>query len=160
MTSLTVEQRLQRLEDVEEIRRLLHDYAAALDARDLEAYAELFADDGEWSGRTGHARTRAGILRMMRERLHPNPPAPGPTHRHIVSNAEIDVDGETATSTCTWSLVARDAQDMPELTMLGTYRDTFVREDGRWRFATRANDIDIPDHPPPADPSWAEGVVS
>jgi hypothetical protein len=39
--------RLRRLEDLEEIRQLFTDYGRHLDAGDVQAYAELFADDGE-----------------------------------------------------------------------------------------------------------------
>jgi uncharacterized protein (TIGR02246 family) len=140
----SLEERLRHLEDLDEIRRLIIDYAAALDARDLASYAELFARDGEWSGRTGHARTPEGIRRLMEERLHPNPPAPGPTHRHVVTNVVAEIDGDRASAQTSWTLFARSEGDEPEITMQGTYRDTLVREDGRWRFASRKTDIDIP----------------
>ena len=42
-----LEARLRRLEDLEEIHHLLVDYGHHLDAADLDAYVELFADDGE-----------------------------------------------------------------------------------------------------------------
>jgi hypothetical protein len=42
----SVEARLQRLEDMEEIRLLLLDYGRLLDARDLAAYSRLFAKYG------------------------------------------------------------------------------------------------------------------
>ncbi len=45
---LTVEQRLQRVEDELAIRRILVDYSATQDARDYPAYAALFAKNGEW----------------------------------------------------------------------------------------------------------------
>ena len=40
--------RLQRLEDIEEIRTVLLNYGRFLDARDFAAYSRLFAKDGEW----------------------------------------------------------------------------------------------------------------
>jgi hypothetical protein len=43
----SLEERLQRLEDLEEIRQLLEEYARCLDAGDHAAYAELFTEDGE-----------------------------------------------------------------------------------------------------------------
>jgi uncharacterized protein (TIGR02246 family) len=141
----TLEDRLRALEDREEIHRLLMAYAAALDARDMGAYAELFARDGEWTGATGHARTPAGIRAMLEERLAPNPPAPGPTHRHLVTNERVELDGDRATAVSTWALVTRTEADVPSLTLLGAYRDTLVREDGRWRFAAREAHVDIPD---------------
>jgi uncharacterized protein (TIGR02246 family) len=148
-----VEERLRALEDREAIHRLFMAYAAALDARDMEAYAALFARDGEWWGGTGYARTPDGIRSMLEERLGPNPPAPGPTHRHVISNEQIELDGDSATAVSTWSLVTRAEGDVPAFTLLGTYRDTLVREDGQWRFASRKAHIDIPDRPFAARPT-------
>jgi uncharacterized protein (TIGR02246 family) len=142
-----LEERVRALEDREEIRRLFLAYAASLDARDMQAYAALFARDGEWRGATGHGRTPDGIRTMLEERLAPNPPAPGPTHRHLVANDRIELDGDRATAVSTWILASRAEGDVPELTLLGTYRDTLVREDGRWRFASREARVDIPDRP-------------
>jgi uncharacterized protein (TIGR02246 family) len=139
--------RLRVLEDRDEIRRLLVAYAATLDARDLKAYAALFARDGEWTGASGHGRTPDGIRAMLEEALGPNPPAPGPTHRHLVANEQIEVDGDRATAVSTWMLASRTEGDVPELTLLGHYLDTLVREDGRWRFLTREAHVDIPDRP-------------
>jgi uncharacterized protein (TIGR02246 family) len=143
----SLEQRLQALEDREEIGRLLVAYATALDARDMGAYAALFARDGEWVGGSGYGRTPEGIRSMLAEKLPPNPPAPGPTHRHVVSNVVIELDGDTATAVSSWTLITRTAADVPELTLQGTYRDALVREDGRWRFASREAHVDIPDRP-------------
>ncbi len=42
--------RVQRMEDVEEIRIVLTEYGKTLDARDFAAYSQLFAKDGEWVG--------------------------------------------------------------------------------------------------------------
>jgi uncharacterized protein (TIGR02246 family) len=147
-----LEDRLRALEDREEIHRLFLAYAAALDARDMHAYSALFARDGEWIGGTGYGRTPEGIRTMLEERLAPNPPAPGPTHRHLVTNERIELDGDRATAVSTWTLVTRTEGDVPALTLLGTYRDTLVREDGRWRFASREAHVDIPDRPLAARP--------
>ena len=142
------EARLQRLEDVAEIERLIMDYARHLDARDLHAYSRLFCADGEWSGNTGHAQGPDAIQAMLEERLPPNPPGPGPTSRHVVSNPVIDVDGDKATASVTWALIRRgDDHDEPELALLGHYDDVLAREEGGWRFKSRRAHIDIPDRP-------------
>jgi uncharacterized protein (TIGR02246 family) len=143
-------QRLARLEDVAEIERLIMDYARHLDARDLHAYSRLFCQDGEWSGNTGHAKGPDAIQAMLEERLPPNPPAPGRTSRHVVSNPVIEVDGDGATASVTWALIQRGEADEPELALLGHYDDVLAREDGRWRFKSRRAHIDIPDRPVPS----------
>jgi uncharacterized protein (TIGR02246 family) len=145
--SASLEARVRALGDREEIRRLLVAYAAALDARDLHAYAQLFARDGEWIGGTGHGRTPDGIRRMLEERLAPNPPAPGATPRHVLTNVEIDLDGDRATARSQFTLVARAPGDVPTTALQGHYEDRLVREDGRWRFADREAHVDIPDRP-------------
>ena len=146
---MTLEERLARLEDIAEIERLIMDYARHLDARDLHAYSRLFCADGEWSGNTGHAKGPDAIQAMLEERLAPNPPAPGPTSRHVVSNPVIEVDRDSATASVTWALIRRGDGDEPELALLGHYDDELAREDGRWRFKRRRAHIDIPDRPAP-----------
>ncbi len=65
--------RLQRLEDMEEIRTLLLDYGRFLDSRDLPAYSRLFAKDGEWVGGFGSARGPEEILAFMQKNLGTGP---------------------------------------------------------------------------------------
>src|SRR5579863_4903647 len=89
--------RVARLEDLAEIERLFYDYRRFLDARDMYSYSRLFCEDGEWTGRTGSAVGPDGIQAMLEANLAPNPPAPGATSWHIVSNPAIDLDGDTAT---------------------------------------------------------------
>jgi hypothetical protein len=137
--------RLQRLEDLAEIERLFYDYRRHLDARDLHAYSRLFCEDGEWTGRTGSAVGPDAIEAMLEANLSPNPPAPGATSWHIVSNPVIDLDGDRATASTTWTLIRRSSGDAPEVTLLGHYDDELARERGRWRFKRRRAHIDIPD---------------
>jgi len=139
--------RVARLEDLAEIQRLFYDYRRHLDARDLHAYSRLFCEDGEWSGRTGSAVGPDAIQAMLEANLSPNPPAPGATSWHIVSNPLIDLDGDRATASTTWALIRRGEGDAPALVLLGHYDDVLERESGRWRFKRRRASIDIPDHP-------------
>jgi len=139
--------RLQRLEDLAEIQRLFYDYRRHLDARDLHAYSRLFCEDGEWAVRTGRAVGPDAIQAMLEANLSPNPPAPGATSWHIVSNPVIDLDGDAATASTTWALIRRAEGDAPAVTLLGHYDDVLAREHGRWRFKRRRAHIDIPHHP-------------
>jgi len=144
----TVEQRLSRLEDLAAIERLFMDYRRHLDARDLHAYSRLFCEDGEWSGRTGRAVGPDAIRRMLEENLSPNPPAPGATSWHVVSNPVIDlIDGDRASAQVSWALIRRGEGDQPQIALLGHYDDLLAREDGRWKFKRRQAHIDIPHHP-------------
>jgi hypothetical protein len=140
----SVESRLQRLEDIEEIRLVLLDYGRFLDARDLVAYSRLFAKDGEWVGGFGSAKSPAGIQAFMEKNLGT---APNRTNTfHILSNFVIDVKGDTATAWSRWTFVTPGADGKPVISQSGRYDDTLVREDGHWKFKRRvaSNDIPIP----------------
>jgi ketosteroid isomerase-like protein len=137
-------ERLRRLEDAEQIRQLNLEYRRHLDARDLDAYGRLFAEDGEWLGGTGYGKGPAGIAAMLKERLPGNPGPPGATSWHLVTESGIDVHGDRATGTVTWALIQRGEGDTPVMRLLGHYDDVYVRERGRWRYQRRIAYTDIP----------------
>jgi len=149
----TIEARLRRLEDREEIRQLIQDYRRHLDARDLVAYGRLFAEEGEWLGGTGYGQTPAGITAMLEERL-PGRGASGQTSWHLLTEPEIELRGDTATGSVTWAWVGRGDGDTPEMRLLGHYDDTYVREHGRWRFQRRIAYTDIPHRPLDVPAGW------
>jgi 3-phenylpropionate/cinnamic acid dioxygenase small subunit len=134
--------RLQRLEDILEIQRLLVDYGVHLDARDLRAYSQLFCEDGEWTGSTGTAVGPEAIQAMLEANLPGNPPAPGETTWHLMANPIVDVDGDRATARVMWVLLRRDAGDRPGIPVTGHYDDVLSREHGRWRFKRRESSVD------------------
>jgi ketosteroid isomerase-like protein len=152
---LSVEDRLRRLEDRAEIRELIQTYRRHLDARDLTAYGLLFAADGEWLGGTGYGKSPAGITAMLEERLPGNTSDSRQSSWHLVTEPEILVHGDQATGDVTWALVARDDSDTPTLRLLGHYQDTYVREDGRWRFQRRVAHTDIPYRDLDVPAGWA-----
>jgi hypothetical protein len=62
----TIETRLQRLQDREEIWLLLTDYGRFLDRRDFASFSQLFAEkEGEWIGGMGRAKTPLAIRKLM-----------------------------------------------------------------------------------------------
>ena len=129
--------RVRALEDREEIRNLLQEYRRTLDVRDLRAFSALFAAQGTWTGRSGEATGPDGIHAMLTAVLPGNPPAPGPTLWHLITDPAIAVDGDRATASSLWMHVRRGEDARPLLPTLGGYDDELIREDGRWRFARR-----------------------
>jgi uncharacterized protein (TIGR02246 family) len=133
--------RLRRLEDLEEIRQLFTDYGRHLDAGDVQAYGELFADDGEvLLGPIGRAKGRAAIVELMtkvRER------ARTPSF-HLITNPVIHLDGDRATAEVLWTVIRPDADGKLEVAMFGRHQDDLVRERGRWRFQKRRGRVDVP----------------
>jgi uncharacterized protein (TIGR02246 family) len=141
----SVEARLQKLEDMEEIRTLLLDYGRTLDSRDLRGYSELFTKDGEWIGGFGSTKGRAELLAFMQKNIGSAPNA-GRTY-HLLTNFFIQVNGDRATAHSRWSYVVGTADKKPVLEHSGRYEDTLVREDGRWKFQKRVVHNDLPTLP-------------
>ncbi len=147
---VTMAERLQRLEDLEEIRQLFVDYGHHLDSGNFAAYGGLFADEGEvLLGPVGRAKGPAAIEALMSKTME----GAWGSSFHIVSNPIIELDGDRATTEVMWTVVARDAKDEATVTMLGRHRDTLIREGGRWRFLRRQGFIDVPSrYRTPEDP--------
>ena len=136
-----IEQRLRRLEDLQEIQQLFIDYGEHLDAGDADAYAELFAEDAELLlGPVGRARGREDIRKLMRETLSR---AAGSSF-HIVSSPRISLDGDRASSTVMWSVAAIQPDGMGRLTMVGHHADDLVRTPEGWKIQRRRGLINLP----------------
>ncbi len=137
--------RVQRLDDMEEIRSLLLNYGRVLDARDFRAYSLLFAKDGEWVGGFGTVKTPAAIQTFMEKAM----PGGNPDHNyHLLSNFAIEVHGDTATAWSRWAFVVPGADKKPMIAQGGHYDDTLVRENGHWKFQRRVAVTDIPHFDP------------
>jgi uncharacterized protein (TIGR02246 family) len=137
----TLEQRLQRLEDILQIQQLFVDYGHHLDSGDFASYAALFAEDGEvMLGPMGKANGRAEIEALMTKTLSGRI---GQSF-HVISNPIVDIDGDKATSDVMWTVVTRGPDDKAVLSMIGRHKDDLVRENGQWRFRRRRGFVDIP----------------
>ena len=144
--------RIQRLEDIEEIRTVLIDYGRYLDAHDLVSYSNLFATDGEWVGGFGTGKGPAGVLALMQKNLGAaSAKRPGSTY-HLLTNFLIDVHGDTATAWSRWNFVITGADNSPKIMYGGHYDDTLVRESSHWKFKKRiaVNDIPAGNSAPPS----------
>jgi uncharacterized protein (TIGR02246 family) len=141
---VSVEARLQRLEDLEEIRELLIEYQRMLDGKDLAGYAALFATNGEFVAgdirAQGHEEIRALVEGMLGHLLTTEQG----DDAHLVVNPSVHLDGDRATTAVTWAYIVRGPDDQPLLSKLGHYEDVVVRERGRWRFLRRSASADIP----------------
>jgi uncharacterized protein (TIGR02246 family) len=134
-------ERVRRLEDLEEIRQLFVDYGRHLDAGDVAAYADLFADDGEiLLGPIGRAKGRAAIIELMTTvKARARTPS-----FHLVTNPVIRLDGDRATGEVLWTVIRPDASGRLEVAMFGRHEDELVRERGRWRFLRRRGRVHVP----------------
>jgi uncharacterized protein (TIGR02246 family) len=139
-TSLTVEQRLRRVEDELAIQRVLVEYSARQDARDYAGYAALFAKNGEWVNGKNAYKGREAILEMLTD-LYGAPPAGYVNNEsyHISSNFQIDVNGDRATARSRHLLVLRGPRGEPTPALAGRYEDELIREEGQWKILRRVD---------------------
>lgn len=135
--------RVQVLEDREEIRALILAYGQAHDHRDYRMFASLFATDGEWIGGLGSAKGPAAIFELMDSTIGHNPLPEGSGTIHVMSNFQIEIDGDRASSTTKWLYLTPGDDDSPKTTFLGHYDDEFIRENGQWKFLRRQSVSDI-----------------
>jgi uncharacterized protein (TIGR02246 family) len=144
-SGLTLEQRLQRVEDELAIRRVLVDYSATQDARDFAGYVALFAREGEWiNGKTVY-KGRDAIHKMLVGLYGVTPPGfVNNESFHITSNAEINVNGDRATARSRHLLVMRGPKGEPTPRLAGRYDDEFIREDGKWKILRRVDNPVMP----------------
>lgn len=150
-----MQQRIRQLEDQEQIRRVLIEYAEHLDSRNYAAYAALFARDGVWTGGFGSFTGPAAIQGMLEQNL--GKPEAGFINKrsfHLVTTEVVDVTSDTATARSRYLFVTATPEDRPGLALAGRYVDEFVREDGQWKIRGRTSHGVIPwrdgDAPPPA----------
>jgi uncharacterized protein (TIGR02246 family) len=129
---VSVEQRLQALEDRQAVSDLMLAFGASLDAKDWDRYANLFLEDGKF--------TIEGQARFGREEI-----VSGPRRdlekfgalQHYSTNHKVSLDGDTATSS--HYLIAIHIDDLGAMELHadagGRYDCQCVRTDDGWKFA-------------------------
>jgi uncharacterized protein (TIGR02246 family) len=143
--ALTLEQRVQRIEDEAAIRVLLQTYANRLVARDFDGYVQLFAPDGVWNNGPIVHKGRADIKAMLVAMFPATPADYVNTDSYmLVSNIVIDLapDGTHAHAQSRQLSIMRGAGGTPTPLLSGMYEDELVKLDGQWKFQHR-NDITL-----------------
>ncbi len=142
----SLEERLRRLEDRDAIHQLFVDYGRFLDTGNIDAYADLFTEDGELMlGPMGRTKGRENIHALMTKVLDGRV---GSSY-HVISSPQVQVEGDEASSEVMWTVIQRDADGKPRLTSMGRHVDQLRREDdGRWRIALRQGYVDLPQKVP------------
>jgi uncharacterized protein (TIGR02246 family) len=121
-----------------DIVRLIRDTWAAIDRKDWDAYADGFADDGEFEimgqRRKGRDEIVAGPARDL---------AKFDGLQHLVMNEIVDVDGDRAAGQ--WYAIAvhvPDASNPSAHADVGLrYRFKVRRDEARWRFEEAVIDV-------------------
>jgi len=139
--------RILRLESIEGVRRTMALYCTAVDNKDIEALAPLFARDAEFAvapwgmGARGHA----AIVEFYRRAFLDS----GPT-RHYLTNEVIEPDGDGYRSVCYFQNSVDAAPQ--SLRGWGIYEDWFIREDGVWKFRRKQVTVQVLG---PFDQGWS-----
>ncbi len=126
---MSLEQRLQVLEDKDQIRELTARYCYAVVAQDGPALLEMFTEDGEFYLGDLAWRGRDEMRKLYVDQVGNIGPKP------FIQNHVIEVDGEHATGKC--AVEIRATEQGESVTACGYYEDQYRKENGRWKFAKR-----------------------
>ena len=114
------------------IRRTLAEYCHFCDAGDFEALLDVFVPEAEIVYGSRVDRGRSGLLSFFRD-LQGRPEQRG---RHLTLNSVVDVAGDRASVRSDFLFVRfEDGRLIPAV--VGSYRDTLVRDEDRWRIERR-----------------------
>ena len=127
---MTLEERIQRLEDIEEIRQLQAKYQRVLDCRDFDGIGECFADDitteycNGYMEYTGKDEAIEFLVSCM--------PLTMPSH-HLIHGGEIEIVDETHANG-KWYLEDFLISTLTDWDERGTaiYSNEYVKVGGKW----------------------------
>lgn len=134
------------VDDIVAIEQLYARYNHLIDGGLAAEWAELFVTGGTLD-------TGLGILvdgtPAAREEFAAGVPLIMPGSRHVATNLRIEVDGDTAKGAAYLQLWVADGDGGVKVMVSGVYVDTLRKEDGTWKFVTRAL---VPDEGGPVPP--------
>src|SRR6202158_1717103 len=130
----TVEQRLQEVEDREEIKELTAKYAHWVTRGEGAKVKDLFTDDGRFINEVIGEKPNIEVRgRKQLDEIYPalkRGMALPCIHNHI-----IEINGDNAKGTCT--IEVRITQNKQSIIGSGYYADTYRRVNDQWKFAER-----------------------
>jgi len=142
----SIEARLQRVEDELAIRRLLIEYSARLDGKDVDAWVDVFAKNGTWENGnlkfTGPEELRELLNREFGGEIPVN--YNQTMTYQVIHGPQIEVDGDRAKVRSRHTLFRRDDTGHPQSVLAGIYEDELIREDGQWKFLHRIDNPVMP----------------
>jgi hypothetical protein len=130
-----------------EVQRVLYDYAWACDNKDWGLLASVFTSDAhlDYSSTGGPAGGREEVVGWLRESL-----SQLPVIQHVVSNFQIDVQGDRAMGRAMFYTAARLPGLEVMLTTGGYYDLDFRREADDWKITRLFEDNRWMSPSPPA----------
>lgn len=149
----SLEQRIQELEDRDQIKELTARYCWHVARGEGDAVAGLFTDDGALEVNDGSfrpVRGREALLKFYRSAVN-QPEIAIP----FIQNHIIEVHGDEARGTC--GIEARFSRNGESVTAAGYYEDRYRREKNGWRFVERKITFW---HSVPLKQGWAEAKAA
>lgn len=150
MSGTDPQQRLEALADDLDVRRVITDYAALIDAREFTRLRDVFAEEAVVDYHNGRSIV-SGADRLV-EYIRENTAHLAWQH-HFVSVYGVDVDGDDATALA--YLISHqviEAEPTHVLMMAARY-EFGLRRDDRWRIASIVHTIQLTNfHPITVDP--------
>ena len=145
MTDVDIQRELRILLEERAILRAMHQYAHAMDSGDEQGWVDAFTSNAVFDvievvgGRRVHREDGHGDLAAY-VAAYPKPPH---FRKHVVVDPVIDVDLDAGRAHVEsyWLLFQRDNDGRPIVEAFGHYRDTMVKEDGRWLIEERLADV-------------------
>lgn len=133
MSALTLQERVQALEDRNAVIELAATYNRAVDSYDEALWMTVWQEDAEYligdtfGNHYGLEQIKA-ILHTLRDYFH--------EMHHYATNIVVELDGDTAHMLVDADVTATDRSGRA-LMLAASYADTCERRDGRWGFTKR-----------------------
>jgi Ca2+-binding RTX toxin-like protein len=126
-------------EDQLAIAELMSTYDIAIDNGDLKGTVNSFTTDGEINAVSGSGQGTKGLT-QFHQQLFDSGFDDGA--RHLTGNVTLEGDSESGTATGFSYLIVFQGDEEPGVTATATQTDTFRRENGVWKIASRQLDVD------------------
>ncbi len=138
---MTIEERLQVLEDIEAIRKLKAAYCAACDDdHNGAALADVFMPDGTWAVAGGSVTVGRELIVEMGNGIRNSGRVKRPAHQ--VFNPVIEVDGDTATGAWRFLMMHTKGDERSFVRIIGTYDEIYARTPDGWKIKSLVCTID------------------
>lgn len=131
---------LQEMSDRFEIQDLINNYSAVIDQKRFDDLRDVFTEDAhiDYSAVGGPAGGRGEIIAFLHKVM-----GMFPNHQHLNANAQITVDGDTATGRvmCFNPQEISMPDDKTHIFMVGLwYVDEYRRTQAGWRISRRVEE--------------------
>lgn len=130
--TMSLEQRVRRLEDVEEIKEILHHYTRCVDRGDVEGIASCYTSDGCFypSDTSAPIQGREAIFQIFTKLLNPSIK----TSAHYITNQQLYFSNEREALVFAYFYANKSFEDREDELTCGGYELRVMKEtDTQWR---------------------------